>query len=354
MKKYAFVSAVAGMLLMAACAPAAQEAPGQAEQPQGREMNILMWEAYIPQDIIDEFTEQTGIQVNQSFFLTNEDMFSMLQVQRGVYDVTFASDYMVQTMIQHGGLLQQLNKDNIPNIVNIDPLFRGSYYDPDDLYSVPYAAAYALLVYDTERVPFEINSYADLWSDGLENSIVLLESARDVIGMVLKSLGESFNETDDEVLDVAEARLMELWPNVFGFTGALPSDVMINGDATVGYMFGAQVADVLDAIPTARYVFPQEGMALYVDNLLIVEDAPNLSEAEEFLNFVLDAQVSARITETIRFMGTNQAAHAYISPETLNNRLIFLPEEELANLEQVMPIGAANVRFDEIWTRFRS
>ena len=164
-------------------------------------LNIFTWEGYIDYEtVIKPFEQETGIKVNYATFSSNEEMYEKLSaVNGGDYDVVLASDYMLAAS-REAGLMQKIDKDIVTNYDNLDPTFMSQSFDPDNEYVVPYVCGSPLLIYDPSAVDCEITGLNSLWDPSLKDSIGLIDDARVTIGMVLLSMGESMNTTDDEVL----------------------------------------------------------------------------------------------------------------------------------------------------------
>lgn len=127
------------------------------------EMVLYTWEAMFPQEVLDGFEEETGIKIIYSNFDTDETMLEKLaQAEGGGYDVVIADDYILETVIQQE-LAQKLDKEKLENIGNVNPLYQGQFYDPEDAYTVPYGAGIPLIVYDPEQV--------DIRDRGLQRSL---------------------------------------------------------------------------------------------------------------------------------------------------------------------------------------
>lgn len=325
------------------------------EASEAGELNIYTWMDYIPGDVIADFENETGIKVNYSNFSNNEEMYSKLKANNASqYDIVLCSDYIIDFMRREGNLIKQLDAAQIPNLENIDGNFRNNYYDPENNLAVPYAVASAILVYDSEKVPFEITSYADLWNEQLKSRVVLLDGDRDIIGLTLQKIGYSVNETDEAALSEALEELVELKPNVVGFNADAPHEMIISGEAWAGYMFGSQATAALAEVPSLKFVYPEEGMALYVDNVIVPYNAPNEQNAYKFINFILDGEVSARISSTINYISTNSAAKEYLPEEFLKNETVNIPDEVLGGAEVYQDIGSARALYDRVWTEFKS
>ena len=95
----------------------------------------------------------------------------MQQSEQNPY-LILTSDYSLD-ILRQAGLLQELDKSLLPNYENLNPLYLNQYFDPDNQYVIPYVAGCPLIVYDPERVPFEITGYEDLWNESLTDSVCL-------------------------------------------------------------------------------------------------------------------------------------------------------------------------------------
>ena len=319
-----------------------------------KEINLLTWEGYVPAEVVARFEADTNIKVNYSYFDTNEEMYDKILTQKNTYDVVICSDYIIDVMLKTGGALQKLDKSKLPNIVNVDPNFQTKYYDPDNEYSIPHAAGFPIIVYDTARVDFEIKGYKDFWNPALKNKVVLLDGARDIIGMALQTLGYSINETDPAKLEQAKQELFTLKPNIISFDANKPHEAIIRGDASVGFMFGSQATAAMEEVSTVTYVYPEENLAVAIDNYVLLEGAPHSEEAYTFMNYMLDGKTSANISELINYINCNTAAKPFLSEAFLNNKTVNVPSELFKTAENYQNIGDTQILYDEIWTEVKS
>jgi len=326
------------------------------------ELNIMTWIDYVPEEVMAQFEEETGIKVNATYISSNEEMLSKLRVRKNTYDVIVCSNSTIAMMIEEGGLIQPLDKAQIPNYENISPAFMSQYYDPDNLYTVPHAAYAMLLVYnaDTARCPVAVTSYADLWNPALDGGVVLLDDMRDMLGMTLRVMGENVNETDAAKLEQAKEKLMELRPNVVALDADRPHEMLLSGSAVAGIMFGSQAVAAIEGgqakNPKMEFeiAYPSEGLVAGVDCYVVADGAPNEDNAMAFLNYVLDGEVSAYISQTIAYINCNQAATPFLSEEFLNDPMVNIPLELIQAAQQHEDIGDAALVYDDIWTEFKN
>lgn len=318
-------------------------------------VNIYTWANYVPDTVVKGFEKSTGIKVNYSNFSTNEEMLAKLQAAKGgQYDVIICADYMVQIMAkQKNVLLKPINQSAIANYKNLDKAYLGQYYDKTNKYSVPYSLGSEMIVYNPDKVKIDIKGISDLWDPSLKGSEVLLEDSRSVIGMALTKLGYSINETDPAKLAEAKAELKKLRANVKVFDADTPMTSLINGDTNIGVMWGSQASAALKGNAKFKIVYPKEGMQFETDNLVIPVKAPHEKNAEKFINYVLDGKVSSEITTGIEYINVNTAAKEFMAQSVLNNKAIYVPNEEFTKAKHLEDAGSASKVYDTIWSEFK-
>lgn len=330
-------------------------APAGTQETTSDTVNLFTWAGYIPDDVIKQFTDETGIKVNYTNFSTNEEMLSRLQSGAGnQYDVIICSDYIIETMRQAGGLMSEIDTSRLSNYKNVNPSFQNKSYDPENKYSIPFSAGSPVIVYDPEKVQTPITGYKDLWREDLANSVVTLDDARNIIGITLKKMGKSFNETDEATLNAARDELMKLKPNIKLLDANTPHNALLSGDASVGYMFASQAAAAVEGNPNLQIVYPEEGMGIGIDSYIIPQTAPHKDASYRFIDFMLDGKISAQITMAIDYQSTNTAALEFLPQTYFENKAVYIPDEYMEHAESIMDVGEAATIYDRIWTEFKA
>ena len=325
-------------------------APALAQEE--KELNIFTWEGYIDAETLKNFSDDAGIKANYTTFSTNEEMLIKMTSSASEYDLILASDYAIN-MLRKQGMLLKLDKALLPNFENISPAFLSQYYDENDEYAVPYTSGTPLIIYDDSVVDFEITGYKSLWDERLEDSIVLIDDARNIIGITLKTMGESFNTVDDETLKSAEEKLMKLRPNVRSFNYDTPHYDVLSGECSVGYMFTPFVMLALMENPNLKIVYPEEGLGFGIDSLVISKDAPHPENAHALIDYLLDPKVGAHIAQWQLYLSPNAASYEYLPDDLRNNPAINIPQEKLADAEFIMDLGEYESIYQAIWQRFK-
>ena len=135
------------LVVCALCAAMVIPAMSVSVSADSKELVLYTWENMFPQEVLDGFEEETGIKVVYSNFDTDENMLEKLSMAKGGdYDVVVADDYIIQTAIEEG-LVEKLDTSKLSGWDNINPLYQGQFYDPNDEYTAPYGAGIPLIVY---------------------------------------------------------------------------------------------------------------------------------------------------------------------------------------------------------------
>jgi len=348
MKKFVIFVALLSLILTAAC---------QGSGGKTTELHLYNWSEYIDPEIFDAFEAETGIKVVEDTFSSNEELLAKIQAGAAGYDLIVPSDYMVEIMISEG-LLAELNHDNIPNIANLSTLFQNPPYDPGLQYCIPYQWGTTGIGYNSDYFDEAPDSWAYLFDPALASDysgeMTMLNDSREVIGAALKYLGYSLNTTDEAQLEEAKQLLIAQKPFVFSydsdqFEDLIAADEVLLGHGWSGDYFAAAVED-----ERIWYVIPKEGAVVWADNMCIPKTSKNNEAAEMFINFILEPENAATITNFTWFGSPVEAANEFIDPEILEEPAIYPPPEVMARLEWIQDVGDATPIYERIWTEIKA
>lgn len=348
MKKTLAVLLALAMLVvsLAACG-------GSSAQSSSEELVLYTWEAMFPQEVLDAFTEETGIKVNYVNFDTDETMLAKLEAaEGGEYDLIIADDYIIETAVAEG-LVAELDMEQLPSIGNVNPIYQGQFYDPDNKYTVPYGAGVQTIVYDPATVDVAITGYEDLWDTSLESNVGVTSNYRVINGMALKVMGESYNTNDVATIEAAGELMQDLAPNIRLIKDDNIQDDLLSGEIGAAVMYTSQVTMAMLANPELEVVYPSEGIGFGVMAMFVPSKAPNSEAAHKFIEYILDPEVSAQCFEYLGYYCTNLAAEEYINEEYKS--FLTLPEDFSGDTEMIGNISAeAAEAHAKIWTEFKT
>ena len=93
---------------------------------------------------------------------------------------------------------------------------------------------------------------------------------------------------------------------------------------------------------------------VWQDYICITDTSQKKETAEHFINFLLDAQNGATITNFTYYASPNEAAKQFINKEILEDESVYPPKEVTDKLEWAKPLGEAVFKYDQIWTEIKS
>lgn len=294
---------------------------------------IYNWGDYIDPELLDKFTQETGIKVQYETFDSNEAMHTKIKQGGTTYDIAIPSDYMIDKMIKED-LLVALDKDKLVGLENIAPEFLGKSFDPDNSYSIPYFWGTVGIVYNETMVDEAPEHWEDLWREEYHNDIMLVDGARETIGFGLNTLGYSLNSKDMAQLLEVESKLSQLTPNIKAIVGDEMKGYLIQGDAAIGVTFSGEASTMLDANEDLVYVVPSEGSNIWFDNIVIPKTVKHKDEAHAFINFMLDPENAAQNAEYIGYATPNAKAKELL-PEEIKADKAFYPDQDIIDKLEV-------------------
>jgi spermidine/putrescine-binding protein len=353
---------VAGAVLAVATAAAAaaqgcgrrRDLAAEAAAAAEKRLNLYIWSSYMPQDVLDDFTKQTGIAVRYDLYDSNEPVLEKLQSGVADYDLVVPSDYMVRILI-HLRLLKPLDKSRLRSLENLDPRFLDKSFDPQNRYSVPYVWGTTGYGYNRDRARGALDSWAPLFDPANKGQILMLDDMRECFSAALKYLGKSINTTKPAELKAAADLLKKQKPLVKTYNSSDFEHILAAGDVTYAHGYNGQIAKVIAENPgRLAYVVPKEGATIWVDSVCIPAQARHTDAIYAFLDYVMDPKINARIVNAIRYASPNLPARQWIAPEILNDAAVYAPAEALTRCEFVEDIGEATELMDEYWTEIKA
>jgi spermidine/putrescine transport system permease protein len=310
-------------------------------------LNLYCWSEYVPQEVIDGFTKETGIKVNVENYASNEEMLAKLLAGGSKYDLIQPSEYTIEALTKIDKL-EELNAANIPNLKNLDPKYTKLPHDPEGKYTVPWMVGTVGIVVNTAKVKDPVKGYKDVFSGKYKKRIVVLNDPREMVSWALNSLGIPANEITPENLEKVKPVLKEWLPQVKVYDSDSPKTALLNGDVDLGIVWSGEAAILFKKNKKFAYTLPEEGAHQFIDSLAIPKGAPNKENAEKFMNYILTPKVSVMISKEFPYTNPNLEARKLLSKAELDNAASYPTGEP--KLDTFKDIGKAAKDIDKVVT----
>ena len=341
---------------------------------QERVLNVYNWSDYIDPEVVARFTRESGIRVRYDVYDSLETLEGRLSAGRSGYDIVVPTSEPTFARLLRAGALRPIDRAAVPNWANLNPTLmeRVAAIDPGNRHGAIYLWGTVGLGIRVDRVRAALG---DVPVDNLdillkpENAarlascgIMVMDSPTDVLPSVLRWLGRDPNSNAADDLRAAEQALMGIRRHVRAIIASLSSlEALATGEACVALTYSG---DVIQAATRAReagrgvdvgYVMPREGAQLWFDMLAIPADAPNPEAAQQFINFLLQPDVMAAITNQVRYPNAVPASRPLVNEAVRNDPNVFPSAEALSRsfVAGTPPREAERLR-TRLWSRFKA
>lgn len=321
----------------------------------GTRLTVFNCFDYIDPTVIDLFEQETGAKVDYVNYTTNEEMYTKLEAGAASYDVIFPSDYMIERLIKEDRL-ETLNLDNIPNREGLIEWLKSTDYDPDGAYSVPYMWGTFGILYNTEMVGGEIDSWDALFSEEYAGKVYMMNSQRDTIGLALKKLGYSMNTREEAELEAAKDLLIEQKKNGIpsGYMLDETKDKMVGNEAALAVVYSGDALYAMKKNDKLNYVVPKEGSNVWVDGMCIPKGSANKECAEAFINFMCREDIAAMNMDYITYSTPIQAVADGLEQTDARAYAVMNPAQEVVDrCEFFHDITDAMELYEQVWMEIR-
>lgn len=319
-------------------------------------LTVFNYGEYIDPDVLDQFTEETGIEIKYEEALTPEEMYTKYSSGAIEYDLLCTSDYMLQKLITEGEL-QEIDTDSLENKKNIGNKYWefSKAFDPENKYTVPYFWGTVGILYDTSKVTEPIDSWEVLFNDKYAGDIIMQNSMRDSFMVALKYLGYSLNSNDEAQIQEAYNLLLAQKSDVQAYLVDEARDEVVAGNAAMAIVYSGEAYLGHEYNEDLAYVVPKEGSNVWLDSWGVTKYCDNMDAAMQFLNFLCREDIARKNFEYIYYSTPNEAVLNSMSEEERTNEALVPPDSATENCEVcVQADPETNELLNNLWKELKA
>jgi spermidine/putrescine transport system substrate-binding protein len=345
-KTVVLISFILILLLIMGCNSKKKTTEGVKEK---KELYIYNWTYYIPPEVLKGFEEKYNCKIIYDEFTSNEEMFAKLKGMTNSYDITFPSGDFTSIMIKEGMILE-IDKTKVPNFKNISPdILEAIKFDTENKYSIPYAMAATGVAVNTKYIkdfPKDMSIFEKL---EYKRKTLLLDDKREVIGHALAHLGYSVNSTNPDELEKAKTLVLSWKKNILGFDAESNAKKFATEKVWITQSYAENVWRELSEEQKQNFEFylPEKGGPKYIDSMVILKDAPNKELAYQFMNYILEPQVYAKVIEFFRFPSIIPEAMKYTTVKP------FYELKDIIKFEFKEDVGSSIEIYNRVWQEIK-
>jgi putrescine transport system substrate-binding protein len=335
-------------------------------------LNVYNWSDYIADDTVPEFTRRTGIEIQYDVFDSNEVLETKLLAANTGYDLVVPTASFMERQII-AGVFRPLDKSLLPNYKNLDPeiLALAARHDPGNAHSIPY-------VWGTVGVGYNVDMIAQRLPDAPVGSarmvldpeivshfadcgVAILDAPTDISNVVLSFIGKDPNGHNVDELAAMEATLAKVRPYIRYFHSSQYINDLANGQICIALGWSGDIFQARDRAREANngvnvaYTIPEEGSIIWFDMFAIPVDAPHPENAHRFLDYLMEPEVIAAVTNQLGYPSANAASLPYVKESIRNDPGVYPPPEVLKRLSPDLAEPPAYTRkLNRSWTRIKT
>lgn len=342
------------------------------EEHEANTLRLYNWADYIGEKTIANFEKASGIHVIYDTFDAYETVQAKLMTGHSGYDLVVLNASLAPPLI-HAKVFQPLDKSLLPQWTNLDPkVLEGQQgFDAGTKYSAPYTWGSNGITYNVdkikERMPdAPIGSLAMIFDPKIVSrfadcGVTLVDAPTEVIPLALVYLGRDPESATPEDLKAAQDLLLSVRPYIRKFDSVNYLTSLPNGDVCMAMTWSGDYATAMARAEEAKldinlaYFIPKEGSLIWFDNMYIPVDAPHVANAHKFLDYLMQPQVMAEVSDYIHYANSNAAATALLSADVRNNPAIYPDEQTRQRLFPQKSQNAKDTRaITRVWSTVKS
>lgn len=339
-----------------------------------KNLHIYNWSDYIAADTISRFENSTGIKVTYDVYDSNEVLEAKLLAGKSGYDLIFPTARPFGDRHIKANLYQQLDKSKLDKLSNLDEDILKSLedIDPGNQYMLPYMWGTTGIGINLKKVKAILgdNVRLDSWNLLFNPEIVsklaacgvsMMDDPTEVIIAARAFLGKDTSDYSSEALAEAAAAINKVRPSIRYFSSSQYINDLANGDSCVAQGYSGDILQARDRARESKngvevvYLIPHEGAVVWTDVMAIPKDAPNLAEAHQFINFLLDPAVIAPISNFVAYANANKAATPLVDEAIRTDPGIYPTAETRKNFIVIRTPNQKEARnLSRTWTRIKT
>lgn len=318
------------------------------------ELKVYHWFEYIPQELVDKFQAETGIKVTIDTYDSNEAMLASLKAGKlGQYDVTVPGDYMVKILIDEG-MADTYTPEEMPNFGNIAERWKDVPFDPGWTHSIPYQWGSTSFAVNRDVYQGPIDSLSVIFAPPaeLKGKINVIDTPGELLTLASFYMGIPQCSTDRDQLKALMDMLLTAKADWASFGSDTAKDVLVSGDAAAGMIWNGFAAKARAEGANVEYAYPKEGVIVWMDSVVLLKDAPNRENALKFMNFLLEPENAAAVTNYTAYTDGVTGTEAFLSEAIKTSPETNPPAD--AKFEFVQPCDEETQKlYDAIWTNLK-
>ena len=366
-----WIAAASTLWLLSACGSGDDAATGEAAV-EDKVVHVYNWIDYVGPTTIADFEARTGIRVVYDTYDANEILETKMLTGRSGYDVIFPSAVPLARQVA-AGAIGKLDKSKLPNLVHMDPVVmeRIALNDPGNAHAIPYMWGTAGIGYNPDKLEKvlgtrTIKSWSAIFDPAIaaklaKCGIAMMDVPEDTFMVARIYLGLDANSEEPGDLAAAERLLKHVRPYIRYFNTSQLMNDLASGEVCVAFSWNGYLNQARDRGAAAAnpvklaYAIPMEGTFIWFDTVAIPADAPHPGNAHAFINYLMEPEVIAKVSNQIGYANGNRDSLPFLEARIRDDPAVYPPAEIVLKLDPDTPETQGYKReASRAWTRIKT
>jgi len=226
------------------------------------------------------------------------------------------------------------------------------------VWAAPYRWGNTVIAYNRDKfksLGWTPSDWSDLWRPELRDRISLLDQPREVIGLTLKKLGQSYNTENLNKVPELEQQLRTLHQQVKFYSFDTYLQPLILGDTWLAVGWSTDVLSVMQRYQQIAAVIPKPGTALWADLWVRPSGgASSTSLGEQWIDFCWQPQIAQQISLQTK---ATSPIPVTLKPGDIQEQLRSLLLSDIQvfqHSEFLLPLSKATMQqYQSLWQKIR-
>jgi len=325
-------------------------------------LSLLVWEGYADPSFLQPFEQSHHCKVVAAYMGSSDELVAKLRGgSASNYDVISPSSD-VATSIVRAGLAAPLDLAKIPTYNQLSARLRDSplVKAAGKTYGVPFVWGPNPLLYDTTAFAKAPDSWSILWDAKYKGKISLWDElssvylAAQILGYDKPDPNQLYNLSDTQ-LESVKKKLIELKPNIrkYWSTGGELTNLFQNHEVIAAMGWPLMTNQLRKVNFPIGETIPKENTTGWIDHLMITAASPRKELAQEFLEYMIEAQTQKLVTDVTHYTPANPATSQLLTADERKSLHLDDPDEYMNRIYfwQDVPRRA---KYNEIWNEVKS
>lgn len=328
-----------------------------------KELSILTWEGYVPEDMKKDFEKETGIKVLITYYADNGEAISKMRATAGEgYDLVQPTFNQIVDAQKAFNIFQPLDFSKIKIMENIIPsLARGTKESTTingQQYAIPYTWGTVGLMVNTDKIKKDTYSFMDLYDDKYMGRVTTRYTwftfAAAGYAMGYDFFGNykdeaTYRKMMEDILKFLVSKKKNI--KTYWTTRQENIDLMLSGECWIAQGWDGTGFFLNKKNPNIKFFCPKEGALGWIDTLALSAGARNIEAAYKWINFMITAERGAQIIDKTGYLSAAKGAVDLLPADRQGVIKGSYPSEAIENIKWYAPLNSyvneINAEFEE-------